>query len=35
MPKADAVARIAAKRAGEKQVSPVYLKPSQAERMQS
>ena len=35
MPKADAAARIAAKRAGEKQVSPVYLKPSQAERMQS
>lgn len=33
LPDAAAVARIAAKREGQKQVSPNYLKPSQAERM--
>ncbi len=34
LPCADAVVQIAAERAGEKQVSPLYLKLSQAERMQ-
>ena len=33
LPAASCVARIAAERQGEKEIAPLYLKPSQAERM--